>query len=101
MKRRISSEDSRSPSPDPRAVVEQLNNDHHSAENDRAEDDRPSQPRMQGRESPQPVHIYQQYVDLVFRLTTWNGYAAPILMNTQSSWVYRETDCCYKQMRRL
>lgn len=65
MKRRISSEDSRSPSPDPRAVVEQLNNEHHLEENDRAEDDRPSQPRMQGRESPQTLHIYQQHADLV------------------------------------
>jgi hypothetical protein len=64
MKRRISSEDRRSPSPDFRAVVEKLNDDHNSIENDSAEDDRPSQPRMQGRESPQPVHIYQQYADL-------------------------------------
>ncbi len=65
MKRRISSEDRRSPSPDPRVVVEKLNDDHNSVENDSAEDDRPSQPRMRGRESPQTVHIYQQYADLV------------------------------------
>ncbi len=65
MKRRISSEDRRSPSPDPRAVVEKLDDDHNSVENDSAEDDRPSQPRMQGRESPQTVHIYQQYAELV------------------------------------
>jgi len=85
MKRRISSEDSRSPSPDPRAVVDQLNNEHHSAENDCAEEDKPIQPRMRGRESPQPAHIYQQYADLV-PLSGWYegfNFGDPALL---SSW---------------